>query len=142
MAGVFGYNGFLCGLALGMLMEGSWYWSTIGAVVLNGTFSTVGNLLRPPFTSNLSGKLLNIGLGNLMIPTFKLPPFTLAFNVATMTFLLAAYRFEYFVFADNLGHPQFAIPQAGGEWNISFHFGINGWINGISQIFIIEGWIE
>ena len=41
--------------------------------------------------------VLNLALGNALVPTFKSPPFTLAFNTTMILFLLASCHFPNFV---------------------------------------------
>lgn len=81
-SGLFGYNGCLAGLGVATFLVGATDWSA-GVFVISallGALSTV----------------LNLSLGNLLVPTFRTPPFTLAFNMVNWLFVLAAAEFSRF----------------------------------------------
>lgn len=83
-AGLFGYNGLLVGLGLATFLDGGWDIQGVKTLVLS------------PFLGALS-VLLQCGLGNLLVPAFKCPPFTLAFNATMIWFVLgSASRFSHF----------------------------------------------
>lgn len=78
-AGLFGYNGLLVGLALAAFLDGGeeaggWDGAVLGLCVGLGALSS----------------LLQLALGNALVPTFQSPPFTLAFNVTMLIAVLAA----------------------------------------------------
>lgn len=74
-SGLFGYNAILVGLALATFHGDSWSWSLVLATV---------------FISVLSS-LLFISLGRLLVP-YKVPPFTLPFNLALFIYLVASFN--------------------------------------------------
>ena len=73
----FGYNGLLVGNALATLLyrgDDGWdAWVGIACVVGGGLSAIV-----------------QLSLGNTLVPTFHAPPFTLAFNVTMLLFVLGA----------------------------------------------------
>ena len=87
-AGLFGYNGVLVGLALATFLKGGAEWDA-------------GILLMAPILGALS-VVLQLALGNALVPTFKLPPATLAFNLVNVIFIVASHRFARFNVADFL----------------------------------------
>ena len=71
--GLFGYNSFLVGLALSTFYgPDTYYWAVIVGSIIMALFSSV----------------LFVMLGKILAP-YKTPPFTLPFNIATISFLLA-----------------------------------------------------
>ena len=83
-AGLFGYNGLLVGLGLATFLDGGW--DAQGAKTL----------ILCPFLGALS-VVIQCSLGNILVPTFKCPPFTLAFNATMIWFVLgSASRFSHF----------------------------------------------
>ena len=81
-SGLFGYNGLLVGMAFGTFLsrEGHWDAAILTTCVLMGGMST----------------LIQLALGNALVPTFKTPPFTLAFNLTFLLFLLASAHWSRF----------------------------------------------
>ena len=81
-SGLFGYNGLLVGMAFGTFLSrsGSWDAAVLAACVLVGGMST----------------LVQLALGNALVPTFQTPPFTLAFNLTFLLFLLASAHWSRF----------------------------------------------
>ena len=71
-SGLFGYNAILVGLALATFHGDSWSWPLVLATV---------------FISVLSA-LLFVTLGRLLVP-YKVPPFTLPFNLALFIYLVS-----------------------------------------------------
>jgi urea transporter len=72
-SGLFGYNGILCGLALATFYGDSWSAPLVFVTIFISMVSTV----------------LFITLGRLLVP-YKVPPFTLPFNIALFIYLLAS----------------------------------------------------
>mmetsp|Transcript_33860 Transcript_33860/g.80997 ORF Transcript_33860/g.80997 Transcript_33860/m.80997 type:complete len:745 (-) Transcript_33860:519-2753(-) len=71
--GLFGYNSFLVGLALSTFYgPDTYYWAVVVGSIIMALFSSV----------------LFVMLGKILAP-YKTPPFTLPFNIATISFLLA-----------------------------------------------------
>lgn len=81
-AGLFGYNGVLVGLGLATFLQGTEQWD-------------VGILVMATILGGLS-VVLQIALGNALVPTFKLPPATLAFNLVNVLFIGGAHNFARF----------------------------------------------
>ena len=81
-SGLFGYNGCLAGLGAATFLVGADEWDVglLAVSALLGVLTTV----------------LQLSLGNLLVPTFRCPPFTLAFNVVNSSFILAAASFSRF----------------------------------------------
>ena len=79
-SGLFGYNGLLVGMASAAFLvhggDDGWSVPVLMAVLVVGAMSTI----------------FQLALGNALVPVFKSPPFTLAFNVSNMILLLAAPR--------------------------------------------------
>ena len=80
--GLFGYNGFLTGLGAATFLAGAKTWSA-GPVVASLIYGSVSTLLQ-------------IVWGNVLVPTFKCPPFTLAFNMANILLSVGAFKFTRF----------------------------------------------
>ena len=81
-SGLFGYNGCLAGLGAATFLAGASDWNA-GVLIISvllGALTTV----------------LNLSLGNLLVPTFRTPPFTIAFNIVNCVFILAAAKFTHF----------------------------------------------
>jgi solute carrier family 14 (urea transporter)/urea transporter len=75
-SGLFGYNGVLVGLAIATFGgdgEDSYQSGLVLATILTAMFSTV----------------IFVSIGRLLLP-YKVPPFTLPFNVAVLVYLLAS----------------------------------------------------
>ena len=91
-SGLFGYNGLLVGLGLATFLVGE-QWALLVLSLVLGALSTV----------------LQQSLGNALVPTFKCPPFTLAFNVTLVLFVAASYKLGRF-------HPApFLAPALGAD---------------------------
>lgn len=73
-AGLYGFNGVLVGAGLATFLAGEFSPSTILAIVALSAFSTV----------------LHAALARVTLLTWSVPPFTLAFNITTLMFLIAA----------------------------------------------------
>ncbi len=73
-AGLYGFNGILVGAGLATFLAGEFSPSTILAIVALSAFSTV----------------LHAALARVTLLTWSVPPFTLAFNITTLMFLIAA----------------------------------------------------
>lgn len=73
-AGLYGFNGVLVGLGLSVFLRPDWDWAVVGWIVAVSAFSTV----------------LMAALATVFLSAWKVPPFTLAFNFATLIFLVAA----------------------------------------------------
>ena len=82
-SGLFGYNGLLVGMAFGTFLERST--GVVDAAI------AVASVLLGGFSS-----IIQLALGNALVPTFKTPPFTLAFNTTMILFLLASSHFAPF----------------------------------------------
>ena len=77
----------------------------------------------------------------MLIPTFKLPPFTFAFNVIMYFTLFAVFKFEYFHFAQPFGSAALPV-ESEADFEISASIVFIGWLKGVSQIYILENWIS
>lgn len=73
-AGLYGFNGVLVGAALSLFLEPSWHRTVIGWIIAVSALSTV----------------LMASLATVFLSAWRVPPFTLPFNFATLLFLLAA----------------------------------------------------
>jgi urea transporter len=76
-AGLFGFNGVLVGAGLSLFLQPDWDVVVMVWIVLAAFFSTV----------------LHAALAGVFIGTWKVPPFTLAFNFITLIFLIGALNF-------------------------------------------------
>jgi urea transporter len=99
-SGLFGFNGYLVGLALGTFDQGSalteWrFFYVIIPVMLISSFSTI----------------IAVALGNLLAPVYSVPSFTLPFNVAAILFLATAMNSRAFPMPFSQG----LLPDASGE---------------------------
>lgn len=127
-SGLFGYNGCLAGLGAATFLVGAADWSA-GVLVIS---ALLGALTA----------VLNLSLGNFLVPTFRTPPFTLAFNVVNWTFVLAAAKFSRFQQAPFL-EPTLFPADSGAfseEWPCCSEFGwvLNSALVSVGQIFLCE----
>ncbi|HEX7298867.1 MAG TPA: urea transporter [Solirubrobacteraceae bacterium] len=76
-AGLFGFNGVLVGAGLSLFLQPDWDVLVMVWIVVAAFFSTV----------------LHAALAGVFIGAWKVPPFTLAFNVITLIFLIGALNF-------------------------------------------------
>jgi urea transporter len=76
-AGLFGFNGALCGAGLATFFAPQLSADGMVWIVVVAAFSTV----------------ITATLARILVPTFGVPGLTLPFNLATLTFLLAAFAF-------------------------------------------------
>src|SRR4051794_33474663 len=76
-AGLFGFNGVLVGAGLSLFLQPDWDVVVMVWIVLAAFFSTV----------------LHAALASVFVGTWKVPPFTLAFNFITLIFLIGALNF-------------------------------------------------
>jgi urea transporter len=142
-SGLFGYNGILVGYSLPILMYGvnqanasaQALWSSVFAVVL---FSCVA-------------VILTVTLGNMLVPLFSCPPFTLPFNISAMLYYLAVGSSRAFV--NGVGQPSFRPrldPSIPGDtywsaWRSEDYFQDGGEVvkavfRGVSQVFLCDRW--
>ena len=76
-SGLFGYNGLLVGMAFAtFLVRGASGWS-LPVLVASAVVAALSSVV-------------NLALGNALVPTFSVPPFTLAFNLCLQLVLLAS----------------------------------------------------
>jgi urea transporter len=94
-AGLFGYNGVLVGLGLATFLDGAARWDA-------------GIFIMAPILGALS-VVLQLAIGNALVPTFKLPPATLAFNLINVLIIVGSQNFARFRVADFLA-PKLGAP--------------------------------
>ena len=82
-SGLFGYNGLLVGMALATFLTRDAH--EADPMILIASFALGG-----------MSSVINLALGNALVPTFKTPPFTLAFNTTMLILLLASSHLEGF----------------------------------------------
>jgi urea transporter len=94
--GLYGFNGVLVGAGLSLFLQPDWDIVVIAWIVLASALSTV----------------LHAALAAVFVGSWKVPPFTLAFNFITLIFLISALNF-----ANGRLGPLVApaSPEAGGE---------------------------
>lgn len=127
-SGLFGYNGCLAGLGAATFLVGAADWSA-GVLIISALLGALTTVL-------------NLSLGNLLVPTFRTPPFTLAFNVVNWTFILAAAKFSRFQQAPFL-EPTLLPADSGAfseEWPCCSEFSwvLNSALVSVGQIFLCE----
>jgi solute carrier family 14 (urea transporter)/urea transporter len=131
-SGLFGFNGFLVGLALATFDRGCqsaadcqlglWKFSVIAIpVVLFGMFSTI----------------FAVSLGNFLVPVYSVPAFTLPFNFAALLFLSTALSSQSFPqpFTQDL------LPPPGGdeEWAwIEWDALLEALPKGVGQVYLAD----
>lgn len=76
-AGLYGFNGILVGAGLATFLGPKWDGSAFGWIILISALSSV----------------FHAALASVMIRVWKVPPFTLAFNLASLMFLVGALNF-------------------------------------------------
>eukprot|EP00026_Physarum_polycephalum_P006079 Phypoly_transcript_06120.p1 GENE.Phypoly_transcript_06120~~Phypoly_transcript_06120.p1 ORF type:complete len:546 (+),score=77.49 Phypoly_transcript_06120:117-1754(+) len=121
-AGLFGYNGVLVGAALGTFLgNGTWSGSTVVAILIMSMFST--------FISAAIGTINS---------TWKVPAFTLPFNLSAIIFMLGVYHFLHYAM----------LPDIQGGFSLSHGVETNSqvWraqlplavLRGVSQVWLIN----
>ena len=138
--GLFGYNGILVGLALATFLEGGW--DLVG----------LRTMIASPILGALS-TLLQCALGNLLVPTFKTPPFTLAFNFTMIWFILGAvskfgsFHALYFLAPGipTMTHLETEVPHpteesCGGLYDLHLGFVLRAALTSVGQIFLCGSW--
>jgi urea transporter len=76
-AGLFGFNGVLVGAGLSLFLQPDWDLLVMVWIVVGAAFSTI----------------LHAALANAFLGAWTVPPFTLAFNLVTLMFLIGALNF-------------------------------------------------
>ncbi|CAA9478087.1 MAG: hypothetical protein AVDCRST_MAG38-1868 [uncultured Solirubrobacteraceae bacterium] len=76
-SGLFGFNGILVGAGLSLFLEPSWDPMVMVWIVVGAALSTI----------------LHAALANVFLGAWAVPPFTLAFNLITLTFLVGALNY-------------------------------------------------
>ncbi len=76
-AGLFSFNGVLVGAGLSLFLEPHWDALVMVWIVVGAFFSTI----------------LHAALANVFVGAWAVPPFTLAFNIITLVFLVGALNF-------------------------------------------------
>ncbi len=133
-AGLFGFNGLLVGAGLATSLGPSWDGTVFGWIILIAAFSSV----------------FHAALAAITMRAWGIPPFTLAFNFATLMFLVGALTFTHGRFG--LAHDRFGGVVAPSEPEIGgvdpAFFAVSGdsqaadiltaILNGIGQLFFAE----
>ena len=123
-SGLFGYNGLLVGMALPTFLsrDGADPAILIASVLLGG-LSTV----------------INLSLGNALVPTFKTPPFTLAFNITMLLMLLASQHVEPFAMPHHSPSPAAdAAAEEAAPSPVSVGWLLRVALVGVGQVFLCE----
>jgi urea transporter len=76
-AGLFGFNGVLVGAGLSLFLQPDWNLLVMVWIVLGAALSTI----------------LHAALANVFLGTWNVPPFTFAFNLITLMFLIGALNY-------------------------------------------------
>jgi urea transporter len=76
-AGLFGFNGVLVGAGLSLFLAPAWDPLVVAWIVMGAFFSTI----------------LHAALANVFLGAWAVPPFTLAFNLITLIFLIGALNY-------------------------------------------------
>ena len=127
-SGLFGYNGLLVGMAMATFLtrDGADAGILVASVLL-GSLTTV----------------INLSLGNCLVPTFKTPPFTLAFNITMLLMLLASKNMSHFAMPHHSSTPA-ATPAAEEESaelvNVSWLLRVA--LVGVGQVFLCDSAIS
>ena len=127
-SGLFGYNGCLAGLGAATFLVGAADWSA-GVLVISALLGALTTVL-------------NLSLGNFLVPTFRTPPFTLAFNAVNWIFIVAAAKFTRFQQAPFL-EPTLLPADSGAfseKWPCCNEFGwaLKSALVSVGQIFLCE----
>src|SRR3990167_1410334 len=140
--GLMGYNGILCGCALAVFIETPWSPISLAAVGISSAISTVCSCyhFQVKKINIVHMQIVTIALGNIMISSIKVPPFTLPFNLTTLFFLFGVFRYEFFHFATGFGSSSLIVPSD-TDWSLNAGKIFIGWMNGISQVYVIESYV-
>jgi urea transporter len=125
-SGLFGYNGILVGCGLGTFCRVQYSWTSV-------LFIIVFAVLSVP---------VQLALGNLLIPKWQVPPFTMPFNLMLFVSLLGAFKYKYVDLPSGFVAPDYiyetdAFPI---EWDTAEFF--KGWMRGISQVYLADYWVR
>lgn len=129
-SGIFGYNGLLVGMALAtfLSLDDDWDAPVAAACVVMGGLST----------------LIQLALGNALVPTFRSPPFTLAFNATFLAFLLASSHWSHFRMPHQAPSPEpmvddvLAPAEAAANVNVDVGWLLRASLISVGQIFLCE----
>jgi len=85
--------------------------------------------------------IAQLALANMLVPTWKVPPFTMPFNLLLLSVLLGAYAYDYVDLpASAVGVDVVASAvNVEIEWNTADFF--KGALRGISQVYVSPNWI-
>jgi urea transporter len=124
-AGLFGYNGTLCGAALSVFLLDRWSPLTLLASATAGMLSA----------------LVMLATGNALIPVLRVPPLTFPFNWTTLAALMVAFSSPYFA-TNEAALPAALLPvQIDGSavsHAVSTSLLVDGFFKGFSQIYLVE----
>lgn len=128
-AGLYGFNGVLVGLGLSVFLRPDWDWTVVGWIVAVSAFSTV----------------LMAALATVFLSAWKVPPFTLAFNFATLIFLVAALNLANARFGEVIVPTAPSVTKDEVQTSLTAVSSDNGFIdvmtaifNGIGQLFFAK----
>eukprot|EP00005_Dracoamoeba_jomungandri_P005391 CAMPEP_0174257402 /NCGR_PEP_ID=MMETSP0439-20130205/6541_1 /TAXON_ID=0 /ORGANISM="Stereomyxa ramosa, Strain Chinc5" /LENGTH=517 /DNA_ID=CAMNT_0015340473 /DNA_START=1623 /DNA_END=3176 /DNA_ORIENTATION=+ len=124
-SGIFGFNGLLLGAGFSVFLDGEWRGEVVALVIVTSLFSTI----------------VQLALANLLVPTLKVSPFTMPFNVILLTVLVGAYGYKHVELPDGVMGVG-VVDDVDGidiEWDI-LDF-IKGALRGISQVYVSADWI-
>ena len=122
-SGLFGYNGLLVGMALAtFLSRDGWDAAVLVAAVVMGGVSTI----------------FQLSLGNALVPVFKAPPLTLAFNLTFLLLLLASSSWSRFSMPHHGGPPppDAAEPDHAGVVGVAWM--LRAALVSLGQVFLCE----
>ena len=125
--GLFGYNGILVGAGLGTFLEGPYEWKPILFICLMA----------------LMAEVIQLALGNLLIPHWQMPPFTMPFNLVLFIGLLGAYQLQYVHLSPSFAGASTPVLEP-AMINIQFETGefFKGWMRGIAQVYLADSWVR
>jgi urea transporter len=125
-SGLFGYNGILVGCGLGTFCREQYSWTIVLYIIVFAFLSVP----------------VQLALGNLLIPKWQVPPFTMPFNLMLFVGLLGAFNYQYIDLPTTFVAPAslYETDAFPIEWDTAEFF--KAWLRGISQVYLADYWVR
>eukprot|EP00736_Rhodelphis_marinus_P000983 Rmarinus@m.6785 len=138
-SGLFGCNGLMLGLILAYYDRGNREveYDDDGNAILDNNSEWNAALIPPVIIMSLYAMVLMLGLGNMLVPTYGVPPLLFPACIAAMTFMAASLKMEYFPMDLNPSIPS-PVLERHDTWDIDEEEFFRGILRGISRVFFME----
>jgi len=118
--GLFSYNGAIIGIAFAALFDIKSV-TTIATVIITSIFSTI----------------LQLSLGNMLIPKYGVPPFTVPFNICMYAIFMGSYGYTRVNFISDALKPELPVPIV-NEFTLDWLQLLAAVFRGIGQIYLCD----